>query len=100
MRKVEHHDAFHFLQKFENGMPYSIVFPPDNPIRRFQSISLSVRGQLREFEKNWMSLTVITKVKQLGSLTCSDKVGLVSLFNGISTFMSYLMPKPVLVEEQ
>ena len=26
--------------------------------------------------------------------------GLVSLFNGISTFVGYLMPKPILLEEQ
>ena len=30
----------------------------------------------------------------------SDWFGLVSMFNGISTFVGYLMPKAILLEEQ
>ena len=58
-----------FFQKFRNGMLYYLAFTREAPIQKLQSVWVSIWGQCRGFEKNWMSPMVITKVWQFRSLT-------------------------------
>ena len=43
--RKQQHDTFH-IQKFGNGILYGLIFPAEVPVRRFQSVRLSVWGQI------------------------------------------------------
>ena len=52
-----------------------LAFTAEVLIQIFRSVSLSIYGQCRGFEKSWMSPVVITKVRQLVSLVLIVLVG-------------------------
>ena len=57
------------LTQFGNCMLYCLLFSPEAPIRRLQSVWQLIWEQCREFENSWKSSMLIPKVQPLGSFT-------------------------------